>query len=303
MEIDTGKGQTGIASDRLMEHNQFLRERINQLNGANTSMRAELKRVCDLADKHWKSFIDTHNALNVLREDAQRVLTEAGAWEMRLELDGLREDFARYKTRARESRKVYQELARRAAKAKAAESQKARDLEVALEQMRRKAEQFAAERDGTAKTAEEAVAKLDAKLDRIAEQCNLWHRGELDTMTTIAGITGEMNGHSLPEPGAWERAKAVRAAEIISLLNEATDKISAIEVELEEAGVGFTGDHLQQVKDMIQVAESWKQAHADQRELVMLLARKLGADNYLYEALENGDYDGATALLKELDAR
>jgi len=228
-----------IPHDRLMEHNQFLRDTVNRLNKANASLQEEAQRQSNRADENWKHFLDTHNALNMLNEDAQRGLTEAGTWEMRLELDSAREDVERWKDKARRVRVAYEALARRAVEAKSEESKKARDLEEALELMRQKAEKAAEERDAVAETAEENIGRLSDELERIRNQTVEWTRGRISSNEALAGITAEFTGFVLPDASTLERNRAVHVAQMTSMLNEAGDKLMAIESLITNEGVAF----------------------------------------------------------------
>lgn len=50
--------------------------------------------------------------------------------------------------------------------------------------------------------------RLQQQIARLTEQADLWHRGELDTTTAMAGICGELHGVRLPEVGEWDRHRA-----------------------------------------------------------------------------------------------
>lgn len=50
--------------------------------------------------------------------------------------------------------------------------------------------------------------RLQQQIGRLTEQSDLWHRGELDTTTAMAGIHGELHGLPLPEVGQWDRDRA-----------------------------------------------------------------------------------------------
>lgn len=256
MESETPEGsreQDEVRNKMLMEHNNFLRERIARLTKENTGLRGEVERLEAVADRNYKWFLSAHDAINMLRQDAETAMREGGAWELHLQLTEAREDMSRLREKHRRNRTQWTDLTKKAIAAKAEESQKRRDLEAALEAMRKKAAQHEAERDEVTRTAEKTIGDLEAKLHRIAEQCELWHRGELDTMSAIAGITGEMRGFPLPEPGIWERSKAIRAAEILSQHREMADQLAQIEAVLEDAGVQLVSTHEQQVRDLVQL--------------------------------------------------
>lgn len=136
--------------------------------------------------------------------------------------------------------------------AKAEEAQRARDLETVVAQLNKHIKLVEQQRDDVAATAKKTVDALDARLQRITEQCRLWYRGELDTMTTVAGIHGEVHGYPLPEPGQWERAKAIRSAELLSQHREMTNQLAAIEAMLQEQGIALVTDHESMVRAYIE---------------------------------------------------
>lgn len=131
--------------------------------------------------------------------------------------------------------------------------QETRDRDAVIEEMRKRLVETERQRDAAVEKAEQVIADQKAKLDRIEDQCRLWKRGELDTMTAIAGITGEFTGHPLPDPGVWDRQRALRQAEVMSMMNEATDQLQNIEALLEGEGVSLVTTHVKQVKDYVEL--------------------------------------------------
>jgi hypothetical protein len=71
------------------------------------------------------------------------------------------------------------------------------------------------------------IERLRAQLPRLAEQSDLWQRGNLDTATAMVGVHSELHGHQLPVPGEWDRE---RNAELV--------KLRAQVAELEAAAYG-----------------------------------------------------------------
>jgi hypothetical protein len=74
------------------------------------ALEADATRLQSIADHEHKAFIDTHNALNLLREDANRVMAENGVQAQQAELERVREEAAKFKkqrgewaTKAREA--------------------------------------------------------------------------------------------------------------------------------------------------------------------------------------------------------
>ena len=222
----------------------FLQQRVRALIAKNDGLLHEVDRLSRVADSNWKDFIDAHNALNLLAQDANRVLHDHGADGLRKELQTEREAHEKLKAK----RKQWMQFARQSVEMKAKLAKDVRERDEVIEQLRQRLTEVAQQRDEVERSAKKVIGDLEAKLARIAEQCELWHRSELDTMTTIAGITGEMRGFPLPEPGAWERAKAVRAAEILSQHREMSLQLGTIEDLLREEGIPLETTHANMVR-------------------------------------------------------
>jgi hypothetical protein len=62
-----------------------------------TALEADAARLQAVADREHKAFIDTHNALNLLREDVNRVMAEHGVQAQQAELERVREQAAKFK--------------------------------------------------------------------------------------------------------------------------------------------------------------------------------------------------------------
>lgn len=227
---------------------RFLQGRIVILEAEVRGLRQTLQGVQENADKYYKMFVAARDRLDVLRSEAETVLKDAGVWELHQNLTNEIDALVQKSVRLRGMRDQWRELAVKAVRNKTRAAEEARDLEAALQQMRKHAEALKQQRDDLEKSAEKTVDSLDAKLKRIQEQCELWNRGELDIMTAMAGITGEMRGFPLPEPGSWERAKAVRAAEILSQNREMAIQLGDIEDLLTEEGVTLETTHVDMVR-------------------------------------------------------
>lgn len=139
--------------------------------------------------------------------------------------------------------KGYRDLARRATEAKAEEAQRARDLDEVVAGLKRKVTEAELQRDNVTETAKKVIDAMDGQLARIKDQCRIWKRGELDTMSALAGICSEVEGHPLPEPGAWERAKAVDAAKKLTQLRQLRDQVDQIEAAVTRLAEHFGWDH------------------------------------------------------------
>lgn len=192
-------------------------------------------RLKAVADRNYRWFVETHNALDVLREDADRALTDGGVKDLHAELTQLRED----KAVLLAQRAAWRNGRRRYVEAKVAEAERARGLEAVVQQLSEKIGSVEAERAKAIDQAQAIIDDRDGQLARIREQCSLWNRGELGTMTTVAGICAEFRGHPLPEPGAWDRARAIKEAEMRSQLQEADAELDRVNAALHNAGVDF----------------------------------------------------------------
>ncbi|MEU6340226.1 hypothetical protein ABZ883_04655 [Streptomyces sp. NPDC046977] len=67
-------------------------------------------RLQQIADREHKAFLDTHNALNLVVQDAQRLVAEKGVEDLVAERDKLREQVAREQRRVRLCRDKQKEL-------------------------------------------------------------------------------------------------------------------------------------------------------------------------------------------------
>lgn len=235
-------------TDNLAEHNQYLRERLREEQQQTKNLRNELTWWKGVAEKEHQSWFRLHDALNLLRQDTMEVM-QGDTYSVYRKLELEREIVAALKAK----RKQWGAMARRATEAKAEEAQRARELDAVVEQLRQRLVETERQRDDAVAKAEEVVADQKAKLDRIEEQCRLWKRGQLDTMTTIAGISGEFAGHPLPDFNAFERVKALGDAQTISLMSEAADQLDAIEAALDGEGVNLVTTHVKQVRDYIEL--------------------------------------------------
>lgn len=115
----------------------------------------------------------------------------------------------------------WRSLARRSVAAKVTQARRSRELEAVVRELNAKLTAAEKQRDDVTKNAVKVVDSLEAQVARIAEQCELWRRCDQDAMTTLGGITAEVNGHKLPEPGVWDRRRAIRDAQIRAQLESA----------------------------------------------------------------------------------
>jgi chromosome segregation ATPase len=244
-----GESYDGLAARAVRQYEliQALQKRIAELESASASLREEAVRQHNRADEEYRSWLRVHDAMNLLRQDAMRVMQENGVASVYRELEAARAE----RDRLIERRQNVRRLTRTIANAVAEMRQSLEEKDEALEDLRRKVTEVETQRDLALETAKKVIDAKDAQLIRIKEYTARWHRGELGALEAVAGIGAEFDGYPLPTAHALDRARASRAAEAASLLNEATDQLAAIEALLEAEGVGFVNTHVRQVKDYI----------------------------------------------------
>lgn len=203
-------------AEKLREDKAHIRRLLQAERRRSASLRAEAEEKNGDAEYLYSRYVVTHQELVVLRADLARALLPDGMAGLQGEVEHWRDKFRQQ----RERRPAWNALTRRAVERKAEATRRATDLAIAVQQLTARLEEAEETGNAAVANAQKVIDALQAQLDRIGEQCRLWHRGELDTMTTIAGITGEFRGHLLPEPGEWERAKAVKDAALRADLNE-----------------------------------------------------------------------------------
>lgn len=233
--------------ESLQRHNKRLREQLTETQQLADRLLAEAQRWRKIADEERASRMKTHSALNLVVADAQRVMAENGVEGVYARLGEEREKNVKLRQQLSQRRGITQ----RAVAELSVARQETRDRDAVIEEMRQRLVETERQRDAAVEKAEKVIADQQAKLDRIEDQCRLWKRGELDTMTTIAGITGEFTGHPLPDAGVWDRQRALRRAEVMSMLNRATDQLHQIEARLNEQGIRLVTTHDQMVADYI----------------------------------------------------
>lgn len=239
-------------SERIITQNKWLIRRLQGAIQENCNLKEEVARQRNRADEEQRAWHRVHDAMNVLRTDALRVLREHGAQTVYQELERERE--AHQKLNAR--RQIWRAVARSAVEAKAEEARKVRDLEAALDAMRELASAAEAKIEQVGNQAQEVINQRDDQICRIQEWTGRWHKGEMGALEAIAGVLAELGGFPLPSANALERHKETRYAQATSLMNEAADRLSAIECLLEDEGVGIVSSQVQQVKDYIHLQKT-----------------------------------------------
>lgn len=291
--------------ERLRRRNKQLHESLRSVSAKNTGLQEACARLKELAARSEWGVVRTHRALNLLREDADRVMRENGVEDLQREMHEWRAKYMSLRGRRAE----WMALARRAVTAKAEATTQTTNYAVAVEELTARIGLVEKQRDDAVATAQKVIESQQAQLNRMAEQCRLWKRGELDTMTTIAGIAGELAGHPLPEPGAWERAKAVKAAETLSALRQRDEELARVNDALKDAGISHP-QGVQGVRDLANQREGayeqideWKSWEARARGATVQLLDIFGRGGTSLSAmLQAGQYDKVIELLcKEQD--
>lgn len=245
--------------EALQRRNKQLREQLSETRQRAARLLDEAQRWRKIADKERASWHRTHDALNLVVADAQRVMAENGVEGTYARLGEEREKSAQLRVKVEQARKIRRQAVEELSVAR----QETRDRDAVIEEMRQRLVETERQRDAAVEKAEQVIADQKAKLDRIGDQCRLWKRGELDTMTTIAGITGEFAGHPLPEPGAWDRMRALQQAQTTSFMSELADQLQGVEALLEDEGVALVTTHVKQVKDYIELMKGRVEAAGD----------------------------------------
>lgn len=239
-------------SEELLQRNAELRERLQEALRDNRSLREEAARQHARADEKQKAWHRTHEAMNVLRKDAMRVLEEHGARPVYSELETEREAHRRL----HEKWQRWRQFARQSIEMKALLTQKVRDLEAALEEMRQRASHAEETAQQAASHAQALVNQRDAQLVRIARWTGQWSRGTLEALEAIAGVLAELDGYPLPSTQALERRRAVRHAQTQSMLSEALAELNEIGSLLEAEGIPHVSTRAQQVRGYIRLQET-----------------------------------------------
>lgn len=243
-------------SEELLQRNAELRERLQEALRDNRSLREEAVRQHARADEKQKAWHRTHEAMNVLRKDAMRVLEEHGARPVYSELETEREAHRRL----HEKWQRWRQFARQSIEMKALLTQKVRDLEAALEEMRQRASHAEETAQQAASHAQALVNQRDDQLARIRDCARRWNKGKIGALKAITGVLADLDGFPLPDAidPELERHRELRYAQASSLMNEAADQLAAMERLLDAEGVGRTTTSVQQLKDYIRLQQHRK---------------------------------------------
>jgi hypothetical protein len=265
---------------QTLKHNVELRRQ-------NEALRAEARRWHDAAEKERADWIRVHNAMNLLRQDAQNVLDEHGATPVHRELQATRERLEKLTVKWQRVR----QFARQAVETKAIVAQKARDLDSALLAMKDRMVQIEEERDAVSANASEVVARRDEQLKRIQECCTIWRKGYLAPADAVASIASEVGGYKMLSATELERYRAAQHAQALSMLNEESNKVTRIEVMLDDADIPGTGDAVKQVRELLKLYKAAEKDNYALWGLIEDLAKKVDAPE-LADIAERYDAEG-----------
>jgi chromosome segregation ATPase len=243
-------------ADKQEKRIEALLARVRELGPANVSLRAEAIRQSKRADEERASWFRVHSAMNVLRDDAMRVMRENDATSVYEQLNEVREERDRLLAKLWRFRGVSHRWHGSAAKLR----RQLADQEEALEGMRRKVSEAEEQRDSVAKAAGVLVADKDARLRRIEEVASFWRKGKIAALDVVAMIVAEFEDHPAPSANDLERHRAVEFARCMALLKEAASQLQLIEMTLAGAGFPFEGTHIAQVKAMLRQKEKTEDA-------------------------------------------
>jgi hypothetical protein len=289
-----------VKADPVVDAIRGLREENLRLRRENASLREEAVRHHDRADEEQRSWQRVHDAMNLLREDAMQLMERRDAFSVYSKLEKERCTSARLQQMLTRRRQICRDLAQKMAAVREGH----REIEAVVEELRQKVTLVEQQRDDVDATAQKTIGELQAKLDRIAEQYRLWHRGELDTMSAIAGIGGELSGYKLPEPGVWERAKAARAAELLARHREMSEQLAQIEAILTDAGIDPNQPYVEMLRAYMDRCDAdkneWRTLESDARGFAMALLSHFGRGGGALSALtQAGRYTQVIAQLSE----
>lgn len=259
-----------------------------QLRIKNESLLNEAQRWQKNAAEEHRSWVRVHDAMNLLREDAQRVLDEHGATPVHRELQETREKL----DKLAEKWSRVRQFARQTVETKARIAQANRDLDEALQGMKERCIELEKQRDELAAQAEKVVAERDRQIATIKEWCERYSKGEFSPMEILAAIHHVADADVMIAPTVLERRRAAEHMHVLMLMNEATDQLTLIEIMLHDEGIPNTESQLQQVRDLLARRKAAEADYYRLWELIEGLAKKLDADPELLKIAERYDAAG-----------
>lgn len=252
---------------RLEERIESLQARMWDEKSRADSATQQNKELRESRRRTHEQLMEARANLTTTRADLDRLADDKGLQLLQEEVEELRSEVKAELVR----RAVWTDLSSRLRIANFKKARRIADLDQVMHNLSAAVETANRQRDAVADTSRKVVESLTAQRIRIAEQCKLWQRGDLDTVTALAGITAELNGHPLEEVGVWERKRAVREAQVRSELEAANNTI-----------------------------EHWERVEKEARDALVRVLETLGYGNPgLVTLVQAGKYDEIIAGLEK----
>lgn len=287
---------------QLEERNRRLQDLLAQSRRREASLLEQAQRWERVAFEERQSWMRTHDALNLLRQDAMRVMEEQNAQSVYHELENEREAHQKL----REKRQRWRQFARQSVEMKVLLAQKVRDRDKTIEELRGKLEDARESLEKATDRAQEIINARDEQLTRIAAWAEKWTRGEVATVEVMAAIAGEFNGSPAPDVSVMERRRAVLHAQTESLMCELGDQLEDIGKLLARADIKPAGTRVEQVEELLKQyrqqqddINEWKSHEGRARGAAVNLAEHFQASGNVVRMLLTGNYDGALQTLKD----
>lgn len=197
---------------QLRKHGEYLRRRLREEQHASANAREEAARWKGRAEEEHRSWRRTHDAMNLLWQEAVAVLREHGAEPVHRELERATHESERLRRQLTRRR----ELTRKAVEELVGARQESRDKDAVIEQLRKRLTDVEKEREEAVQRAETVVERHDRRLRKFRKWCESWYRGQVGAIQVIAEITADLGGNPMLEPSEFERRQAIQHAEEIS---------------------------------------------------------------------------------------
>lgn len=246
---------------------KYLKEQVQRLVGELHSKRQECERTRreverwkGIAEHEHRSWVQTHDALNRVWQEAQAVFEANEAMPLHRELAVKHAEVVQLHKRLTRRR----ELTRRAVEEVVSARQEKRDLDQTVEQLKERLDQVERSRTEAADRAQEIIGQRDHQLRQFKGWCDRWIKGEVGAMEVIATMTMMLGCDLTLEPTLLDRRKAVQEAKNHSVLQELSNQLGFIEVLLNAEGVMRTGTHAKQVQDYIQLIKGQQAAREEE---------------------------------------
>lgn len=231
----------------LKEHSDYLRKQLSSKAKECINLRDEVARWKRIAEEEHTSWIRTHNALNLLHQDAQAVFNEHSAAPLRRELGRLRYENSKLQDRLTQRR----ELTRRAVNGVVEARQMVSEMQETIDQLLARLDDVEHSRTEAAERAQEIIAQRDEQVRRFKGWCERWLKGEVGSTEVLAALTMMLNCDLTIEASMLDRRRAVEQARTQALMNESTDCLHQIVEVLAGEGVELVDTPLQMVQEYI----------------------------------------------------